>query len=255
MVKLLSLVSQTIGALMLQMRMRAWIVCGRFTFHDFEFKTPLLFGTLEKIVVHELPPFLEMSIFTLPTTLVEVQVMFWELLFVHISLPLVGEVTVIVGGVEPVPLTEREVLPPLDVKATVPFEVTAEVGLNRTVTLWLSPAPRLKEPPLKMLKGANGGAALPVSVLPPVFVTVNVRSAKEPTVTAPKSTEGGVRGVTLSAGGGGPAMVHRRVMPSLRSCDELRLNVLAWLEAVWTPIVAEPPRSDAVQAPPKAVSA
>src|SRR3990172_12971668 len=50
-------------------------------------------------------------------------------------------VTLSAGGGEPVPLTERSTLPPLDVNPMVPFEVTAEVGLKRMVTLWLAPAP------------------------------------------------------------------------------------------------------------------
>src|SRR5574341_712011 len=211
MVKLASLVSQTTGALMLQMRMRAWVVCGRFTFHVC---TPSL-AVLEKIVVQLLPPFLEISIFTLPTTLLEVQVMTWELLFAHIWPPL-GEMTVIEPGLTPVPVTEGEVLPPLEVKPTLPLNGAADGGLKRTVTLWLAPAPRLNEAPPTMLKPVADVEMLRVSVSPPLFVTVKARSLLEPTVTLPKSSNVGVTPSDGGDAGGAAAMVHRRAMPSER---------------------------------------
>lgn len=68
------------------------------------------------------------------------------------------------------------------------MKMLAEVGLKRTVTVWLWPAPRLKEPPETTLKGALV-VALPVSVPPPVLLTVKVRSALPPTGTLPKFWE------------------------------------------------------------------
>ncbi|MBI4382170.1 MAG: hypothetical protein HY574_13410, partial [candidate division NC10 bacterium] len=181
MVKLASLLSQTIGALMLQMRMRAWVVFGGFTFHVC--KSSL--AVLEKIVFQLLPPSLEMSILTFPTTPLEVQMMVPKRLFNHVSPPL-GEMTLSdgsgVGGVTPVPVTEGDALPPLEVKVTLPLNVAADEGLKRTVTLWLAPAPRLNDAAPTMVKPVADVEALPVSVPPPVFVTVKARSLLDPTV-------------------------------------------------------------------------
>src|SRR5262245_36373013 len=105
MVKLASLMSQTVGALILQMRMRAWVVCGRFTFQACEPPLGVLdIGVLDIIVLQLPPPFLERSILTLPTMPIELQLIIWVLLFVHTSPPL-GEATVIEADSTPVPVT------------------------------------------------------------------------------------------------------------------------------------------------------
>src|SRR5438093_459200 len=88
----------------------------------------------------------------------------------------------------PRPVTRRERLAPFAVKVRLTLAVAARVGLKRTVTACVAPAPtRLNEPPDTTLKGA-GTNADPETVPPPVFCTVKVRSAKPPTVTVPKST-------------------------------------------------------------------
>jgi hypothetical protein len=98
---------------------------------------------------------------------------------------------VLVVPPEPVPVTVANALPPLELKLTVPLKVPIEVGLKRTVTVWLWPAPRLKEPPEAMLKGALV-LALPIRVPPPVLLTVKVPSVELPTGTLPKFREVGV---------------------------------------------------------------
>ena len=52
--------------------------------------------------------------------------------------------------------------------------------------------------PLEQEKGAARPDSFPESVLPPVFVTTNVRVAEEPTVMLPKARE---LGVTVIVGG------------------------------------------------------
>jgi len=106
-----------------------------------------------------------------------------------------------------VPVTSREESPPFEVKLTFAEKTPTVVGVKRTTTTWLAPAPRLKEPPATMLKGADVDAA-PVKVPSPVFVTVNERSADCPTTTEPKSTV--VAGMTEATGTGvGVALTGR----------------------------------------------
>ena len=74
----------------------------------------------------------------------------------------------------PTPVTTREIVPPFAVKFTLPVAVDADVGLNRTVTAWLAPAPtRENAPPDTTLNGAVVVTA-PDTPPPPVFDTVNV---------------------------------------------------------------------------------
>jgi hypothetical protein len=88
----------------------------------------------------------------------------------------------------PVPVTSRETLSPSAVKLTFTPAVTDVVGLKRTVTAWVAPDPtRVNELPDTMLKGAEVNA-VPDTVPPRVFDTVNVRSTKLPTCTLPKLT-------------------------------------------------------------------
>jgi hypothetical protein len=70
-----------------------------------------------------------------------------------------------------VPVTVRLKLPPLLVKGTVRLAEPAAVGLKRTDTVALAPAPRLKEPPETTLKGLVV-LTVPVRVPLPVLVTV-----------------------------------------------------------------------------------
>src|SRR5438552_10429878 len=110
---------------------------------------------------------------------------------------LLGESEVRTGtGFPPVPVTTRERFPPLDVKLMLPGNVPVCVGLKRTRTSRLAPAPRLKEPPVTTLKGGEV-EAFPIRVPVPLFCTVKVRSAELPTATVPKSTL--PVGVTLRA--------------------------------------------------------
>ena len=90
----------------------------------------------------------------------------------------------------PKPVTVGETVPTLDAMVTVPPTVPAAVGLNRTITGWLSFAPRLKAPPETMLKGAVA-VTVPERVPPPMFCTVKVRSAELPTLTGPMLWVGG----------------------------------------------------------------
>ena len=94
------------------------------------------------------------------------------------------------GGVRPgvVPVTIREIVPPLAVKFTLVAVVRGKVGVKRTVTVWVAPVPtRLNGLPDTILNGAEADAA-PETVPPAVFCTVNVRSAKPPRITVPKLT-------------------------------------------------------------------
>src|SRR5262249_54900314 len=92
---------------------------------------------------------------------------------------------------------------------TLSFQVPVDGGRKRTVTLWLAPAPRLKEPPLRMLNG-DAVEAPPVSVPVPTFFTMKDMSDGEPARTLPKFS---ADGVTLSDGA---ARVQSSVMPLLR---------------------------------------
>src|SRR5438094_546252 len=65
-----------------------------------------------------------------------------------------GDVMTTLGGVvstpttaTPTPVTTREIVPPFAVKFTLPVAVDADVGLNRTVTAWLAPAPTRENAP------------------------------------------------------------------------------------------------------------
>src|SRR5207237_5724910 len=88
----------------------------------------------------------------------------------------------------PVPVTPREMLPPPAVNVTLVAVVTPVSGVNRTVTVAVAPAPtRLNEPPESTLNGA-ATVAVPDTVPPPVFWTVNVWSATLPMFTVPQST-------------------------------------------------------------------
>ena len=83
-----------------------------------------------------------------------------------------------VGGVVSVPMlvpvTSREMAPPFAVKLTFALTVAGTVGLKRTVTTWVAPAPtRLNGLPETTLNGAEA-AAVPETVPPPVFCTVKV---------------------------------------------------------------------------------
>src|SRR3990170_8637556 len=131
----------------------------------------------------------------------------------HTSPP-VGLGTVICGGPVPVPVTTRETVPPLEVKLTFPVTLTGAVGVKRTTTVWLVPAPRLKDPPGgEKMPNEVEAEAFPVRVPPPMFWTVKLRSAELPRVTLPKSCEAGV---TLIAGGAVPVPVTpRETLPPL----------------------------------------
>ena len=105
---------------------------------------------------------------------------------------LVGEVIETAGGVVSLldPVTAREIEPPLAVKFTFPVYVPGAVGLKRTTTDRLAPVPtRLKDPPETTVNEEEaGGVAVPDTVPPPVFCTVNVLFAEPPIDTVPKFT-------------------------------------------------------------------
>jgi len=97
-----------------------------------------------------------------------------------------------VGGVVsepiPVPVTIPDVVPPLAVKLRFVLTVAVVVGVNRTFTAWVAPAPlRVNGLPDTILKGAATDVD-PEIVPPPVFDTVKVCSAKLPRFTLPKFT-------------------------------------------------------------------
>jgi hypothetical protein len=85
----------------------------------------------------------------------------------------------------PDPVTDRETVSPPAVMLTLPANVPAEVGRNRTVTVWLAPAASENEPPDTMLYGALM-LAVTDSVVVPVFCTVKVRSTVPLSATLPK---------------------------------------------------------------------
>ena len=81
---------------------------------------------------------------------------------------------VVHGTLVVLPMTVRDkLLPALVEKLTVLEKAPVKVGLKRTVTVWLSPGPRLYDAPLTMLKGADV-VTEPPSVPPPVFCTSNM---------------------------------------------------------------------------------
>jgi len=99
-----------------------------------------------------------------------------------------GSVGIVSEAVTPVPATSRDCISPFAVKLTVVFAVAVLVGVNRTVTVAVAPAPtRVKGLPESMRKGAETEAA-PVRVPLPIFFTVNVLVAELPIVTFPKLT-------------------------------------------------------------------
>ena len=83
------------------------------------------------------------------------------------------------------PVRAWDAEPPFEVKLTLPVKTPVAVGLNRTTTVWLAPGKRVNEPPEATLNGAPVDA-VPLSVLPPVFVTARERSFDPPTATDPK---------------------------------------------------------------------
>jgi len=64
----------------------------------------------------------------------------------------------------------------LEVKLTFPTKLASDAALKRTTTAWFAPAARLKGLPETTETGAEV-EAFPVRVPPPVFWTMNVRSA------------------------------------------------------------------------------
>src|SRR3989442_7477189 len=102
-----------------------------------------------------------------------------------------GEATV------PVPVTAL-VVPPAPLKVTLLEKVPVEVGLKRTVTRWLWPAEREEEPPEVTRNGAPAVAA-PLTTPPPVFFTVEAKSARPPAGTLAQDRE---LGATLCVVGG-----------------------------------------------------
>jgi len=100
-----------------------------------------------------------------------------------------------------VPVTTAVVEPPLQVKLTFVPYAPVVVGLNCATTVWLPPGPSTNGLPESTLNGPLP-AAVPLTELPPEFLTVNERSADPPTATDPKSWVEGVTN-TVGAGGGG----------------------------------------------------
>jgi hypothetical protein len=104
----------------------------------------------------------------------------------------VGDVIATVGFVVsdpvPLPVTIRDMDPPFALKLIVALTVVAVVGVKRTVTIWVVPAPlSVNGLPDTTLNGAVPDAA-PETVPPPVFDTVKACSAKLPGGTVPKFT-------------------------------------------------------------------
>src|SRR5438093_13662302 len=88
----------------------------------------------------------------------------------------------------PVPETGTAVLPPFEVTARPTEEKPGALGAKRTTIAWLAPPTRPNDPPETIVNG-NGTDALPVSVPPPAFRTMKVRSIDPPTTTLLKSTD------------------------------------------------------------------
>jgi len=90
--------------------------------------------------------------------------------------PDVGDVIAIVGFVvsavpTPRPVTTPVMVPPFAVKLIVELTVFVVVGVNRTFTCWVAPAPIENGLPEKIVNG-NGTDALPETVPPAMFDTV-----------------------------------------------------------------------------------
>jgi hypothetical protein len=86
----------------------------------------------------------------------------------------------------PTPLTTREMVSPSAVNATFVVAVAPVVGVNRTVTVCVAPAPlSVNGLPETIVNGA-ATVAVPVTVPLRVFCTVNVWVAELPTFTLPK---------------------------------------------------------------------
>src|SRR6267143_7169364 len=86
----------------------------------------------------------------------------------------------------PTPVTPREMSSPAAVKVRFAVAVATVVGVKRTVTVWVAPAPpSVNGLPDTMLKGATVDTP-PETIPPRVLCTVQVRSAKLPTFTHPK---------------------------------------------------------------------
>jgi hypothetical protein len=93
---------------------------------------------------------------------------------------------VVSDGLIPTPVTTREMLSPAAVKVTFAVALATVVGVKRTVTVWVAPAPlSVNGLPDTIAKGATVDTA-PEIVPARVLCTVKVRSAKLPTFTLPK---------------------------------------------------------------------
>src|SRR5207245_879724 len=77
-----------------------------------------------------------------------------------------GEIVSMWGGATPSPTIRTDPLPALLSILMSLAHVVASVGLKRTVTVWLSPAARLNEPPETILKHPPT-LTVPASVPPP----------------------------------------------------------------------------------------
>jgi len=92
----------------------------------------------------------------------------------------------VTGRSIPTPVTKREMSSPAAVKVTFTIAAATVVGVKRTVTVWVDPAPlSVNGLPDTMLKGAPVDTA-PEIVPARMLCTVKVRSAKLPTLTLPK---------------------------------------------------------------------
>jgi len=86
----------------------------------------------------------------------------------------------------PTPVIVLETLSPAAVKVMFAVAIATVLGVKRTVTVWVAPAPlSVNELPDTMLKGATVDTP-PETVPARVLCTVKVRSAKLPTFTLPK---------------------------------------------------------------------
>src|SRR5438445_3340336 len=109
-------------------------------------------------------------------------------LLVTVPLPAPALETVRAGPVvPPVPVTNRVSVSPSALKLTFVLDSTALIGVKRTVTVAVAPAPtRVNGLPETMVNGA-GTEAVPVMVPERVLWTVKVWVAKLPTLTLPKA--------------------------------------------------------------------
>jgi hypothetical protein len=95
---------------------------------------------------------------------------------------------VVSGALTAVPVTSRESESPAAEKLTFTLAVTALVGANRTVTVWMAPNPAsVKTLPDTTLKGAEVDT-VPEMAPPRVFDTLKVCVATLPMVTLPNAT-------------------------------------------------------------------